>query len=204
MIVSFRDDWLRAFFVEDMRSRNIPSDLESRLFRKLQMIDDATTDQDLRVPPSNHFEKLRGNLAGFHSIRVNSQWRLVFRWDGGRGEAKGRLSRRSQLQMRRTMLMTKRKPATVGEVLVEEFMRPMGLTQAALAEAMGVQRKHVNELCNNRRNVTAATALILARVFGNSPDFWLNVQRRSDLWEAMNSPRERERIERAKPIGAAA
>ena len=59
----------------------------------------------------------------------------------------------------------------------------MGLTQGALAEAMGVQRKHVNELCNNRRNVTAPTALILARVFGNSPDFWLNVQRRSDLWE---------------------
>jgi antitoxin HigA-1 len=66
-------------------------------------------------------------------------------------------------------------------------MQPIKLTQAALAEAMGVQRKHVNELCNNRRNVTAATALILARVFGNSPDFWLNVQRRSDLWEAMNS-----------------
>jgi len=54
--------------------------------------------------------------------------------------------------------MTKRKPATVGEILVQEFMQPMGLTQAALAEAMGVQRKHVNELCNNRRNVTAATA----------------------------------------------
>jgi addiction module HigA family antidote len=81
------------------------------------------------------------------------------------------------------MLTTKRKPATVGEILIEEFMQPMGLTQAALSEAMGVQRKHVNELCKNRRNVTAATALILARVFGNSPDFWLNVQRRSDLWE---------------------
>jgi addiction module HigA family antidote len=102
------------------------------------------------------------------------------------------------------MLMTKRKPATVGEILIEEFMRPMGLTQAALAEAMGVQRKHVNELCNNRRAVTAATALILARVFGNSPDFWLNVQRRSELWEAMNNARARKRIERAKPIGAAA
>jgi proteic killer suppression protein len=62
MIVSFRDQWLRAFFLQDVRSRNIPSDLESRLFRKLQMIDDATTDQDLRVPPSNHFEKLRGKL----------------------------------------------------------------------------------------------------------------------------------------------
>ena len=102
------------------------------------------------------------------------------------------------------MLMTKRKPATVGEILVEEFMQPMGLTQAALAEAMGVQRKHVNELCNNRRSVTAATALILARVFGNSPDFWLNVQRRSDLWKAMHSPRERERIKRARRLSAAA
>jgi proteic killer suppression protein len=51
------------------------------------MIDDATTDQDLRVPPSNHFEKLRGKLADFHSIRVNKRWRLVFRWDGRRGEA---------------------------------------------------------------------------------------------------------------------
>ncbi|MFZ3353182.1 MAG: HigA family addiction module antitoxin [Xanthobacteraceae bacterium] len=102
------------------------------------------------------------------------------------------------------MLMTKRKPATVGEILVEEFMRPMALTQTALAKAMGVARKHVNELCNDRRKVTAATALILARVFGNSPDFWLNVQRRSDLWEAMNSPRERQRIGRAKPLVAAA
>jgi len=75
--------------VDDVRSRNIPPDLEVRLFRKLQMIDDATIDQDLRVPPSNHFEKLRGNLVEFHSIRVNQQWRLIFRWDGGRGEAAG-------------------------------------------------------------------------------------------------------------------
>jgi proteic killer suppression protein len=88
MIVSFRDDWLRDFFIDDVRSKKIPSDLESRLFRKIQMIDDAMTDQDLRVPPSNHFEKLRGNLEGFHSIRVNKQWRLIFRWDGSRGEAK--------------------------------------------------------------------------------------------------------------------
>jgi proteic killer suppression protein len=89
MVVSFRDDWLREFFVEDIRSKRIPSDLEGRLFRKIQIIDDATTDQDLRAPPGNHFEKLRGNMEGFHSIRVNNQWRLVFQWDGGRGEATG-------------------------------------------------------------------------------------------------------------------
>ena len=87
MIVSFRDDWLCDFFVDDVRSKKIPSDLESRLFRKIQMIDDATTDQDLRVPPSNHFEKLRGNLARFHSIRVSKQWRLIFQWNSSRGEA---------------------------------------------------------------------------------------------------------------------
>lgn len=87
MIESFRDGWLRDFFVDDVRSRKIPPDLESRVFRKLQMIDDAMTDQDLRVPPSNHFEKLRGKLEEFHSIRVNKQWRLIFRWDGSKGEA---------------------------------------------------------------------------------------------------------------------
>ena len=65
MIVRFRDDWLRDFFVEDVRSKRIPPELENRLFRKIQMIDDATTGQDLRVPPSNYFEKLRGNLEGF-------------------------------------------------------------------------------------------------------------------------------------------
>ena len=102
------------------------------------------------------------------------------------------------------MLMTKRKPAGVGEILTEEFIAPMGLTQAALAEAMGVQRKHVNELCNDRRTVTAPTALILARVFGNSPEFWLNLQRRSDLWEATHSPKERARIARAKPLKSVA
>ena len=89
MIVSFRDAWLRDFFVEDVRAKKIPADLEARLFRKLQMLDDATTDADFRVPRSNHFEKLRGALADWHSIRVNEQWRLVFRWHGGRGEASG-------------------------------------------------------------------------------------------------------------------
>jgi proteic killer suppression protein len=56
------------------------------------MIDDATTDRDLRVPPSNHFEKLSGNLAGFHAIRINRQWRLVFRWDGAAARRKMSIS----------------------------------------------------------------------------------------------------------------
>ena len=98
------------------------------------------------------------------------------------------------------MLSTERKPVSVGEMLAEEFLTPFGLTQGALAAAMGVERKLVNELCNDRRSVTADTALMLARVFGNTPEFWLNVQRRTDLWEAMHTPKRRQRIEQARAL----
>jgi proteic killer suppression protein len=87
MILGFRDRWLQDFFIHDQPSRNIPPDLETRLFRKLQLLDDATSDADLRVPPSNHFERLHGSLKGWYSIRVNDQWRLIFQWKGGKGEA---------------------------------------------------------------------------------------------------------------------
>lgn len=87
LIQSFRDRWLRDFYLEGKTSKKIPAEVEDRLFRKLQLIDDSTCDLDLRSPPSNHFEKLRGNLAGRHSIRVNKQWRLVFTWSDERGEA---------------------------------------------------------------------------------------------------------------------
>ena len=98
------------------------------------------------------------------------------------------------------MLSTIRKPVSVGEMLVEEFLKPMGLTQGALAKAMGVQRKLVNEICNDRRTVTADSALMLAKVFGNTPEFWLNVQRRTDLWQALHTPSRRKRIDQARAL----
>lgn len=87
MIESFRDKWLKDLFIHDKRSRRIPHDIESRVFRKLEMINFATCDMDLRSPPSNHFEKLSGNLEAYCSIRVNKQWRLVFEWDNSTGTA---------------------------------------------------------------------------------------------------------------------
>jgi toxin HigB-1 len=87
MIESFRDSWLEAFFVDDENSKKIPANRASSLFRKLQLLDDSMSDADLRVPPGNRFEKLLGNLDGFHSIRVNQQWRLIFKWDADRGVA---------------------------------------------------------------------------------------------------------------------
>jgi antitoxin HigA-1 len=203
MIGSFRDAWLQDFFVDDKKSKWVPSEIADRLFRKLQLIDDATCDADLRSPPSNHFEKLAGKLKALHSIRVNQQWRLILN---------GTLQKVSRVRSiwiitvtnEAFMIITKRAPVRVGEILTEEFLLPLGLTQQALADAMAVPRKHVSELCNNRRSVTADTALMLARVFGTSADFWLNIQRRTDLWEALNTAERRARINRARPLRKAA
>jgi toxin HigB-1 len=88
VIESFRDRTLEAFFRTGRIAKGIPADAADRLFRKLQLIDDATSDLDLRAPPSNRFEKLSGGLAGLHSIRVNDFWRLIFAWDGSTGKAR--------------------------------------------------------------------------------------------------------------------
>ena len=98
------------------------------------------------------------------------------------------------------MILTKRKPVSVGEILTEEFMEPMNIDQGQLAAALGVARKTVNELCNNKTGVTADTALMLATVFGNSAEFWLNLQKRNDLWNALHSKKRMARISKAKPI----
>jgi addiction module HigA family antidote len=98
------------------------------------------------------------------------------------------------------MINTKRKPVSVGEMIKEEYLEPLGLTQGQLAKAMGVSRRTVNEICTGRRAVTVDTALILAKVFGNTPDFWLNLQRRNDIWTALHTPKRLARIEQALPI----
>jgi antitoxin HigA-1 len=100
------------------------------------------------------------------------------------------------------MNITKRQPVSVGEMLKEEFLIPMNITQNHLADAMGVGRKTVNEFCNNRRAITADTALILATVFGNSAEFWMNLQQRNELWNALNSPDRLKRINKAHAIAA--
>lgn len=78
----------------------------------------------------------------------------------------------------------------------------MRLTQGQLAEAMGVSRKTVNELCTNRHSITVDTALMLATVFGNTADFWLNLQRRNELWKALHTPKRTAQIAKARPIAA--
>jgi len=78
----------------------------------------------------------------------------------------------------------KRKPTHPGEMLREDFLPDYSLTVSGLAEAIGVSRQSINELLRERRSVSPEMALRLARLFGNSPEFWLNAQQAVDLWEA--------------------
>ncbi len=82
---------------------------------------------------------------------------------------------------------TKRAPTHPGEMLVEEFLNPMQITQRELATAIHVPYQRVNELVNQKRGVTPSTALRLARFFGVSADYWLNLQMRCDLYKAQNT-----------------
>ena len=76
-----------------------------------------------------------------------------------------------------------RRPTHPGEMLREDFLPDYGLTRSGLAEALGVSRQSINELLHERRGISSAMALRLAKLFGNSPEFWLNAQRAVDLWD---------------------
>lgn len=79
---------------------------------------------------------------------------------------------------------THRPPTHPGEMLAEEFLAPLGITQRELAEAILVPYQRLNEIVNRRRGMTPSTALRLARYFGTTPDLWMNLQLRWDLYEA--------------------
>lgn len=93
---------------------------------------------------------------------------------------------------------THRPPTHPGEMLLEEFLRPLGVTQRQLADAIQVPYQRVNEIVNGRRGVTPSTALRLARYLGTSVDFWLNLQQRWDLYRAMQD--EQKEILKIRPL----
>jgi len=95
----------------------------------------------------------------------------------------------------------KRRPTHPGEMLREDFLPDYELSVSSLAEAVGVSRQSINELLRERRAVSPEMALRLARLFGNSPEFWLNAQRAVDLWDAEQAIRKD--VRRIRPLSAA-
>ena len=93
-----------------------------------------------------------------------------------------------------------RRPIHPGEMLREDFLPDYNLNASALAKAIGVSRQSIHELLRERRGVSPEMALRLARLFGNSPEFWINAQRAVDLWEAAEAGKSE--IERIQPLQA--
>jgi len=93
------------------------------------------------------------------------------------------------------------RPTHPGEMLREDFLPDYELTVSSFAKALGVSRQTVNELLRERRAVSPLMALCLSRLFGTSPEFWLNAQRAIDLWDAERSIKKK--IERIIPLNAA-
>jgi antitoxin HigA-1 len=93
------------------------------------------------------------------------------------------------------------RPTHPGEMLREDFMPDYDLTVTALSDAIGVSRQSVNELIREKRSLSPEMALRLSRLFGNSPQFWLNAQREVDLWDA--SKQLKEKVKAIHPLRSA-
>ena len=85
MIISFGDKNTESIW-NGIRVKNLPIEIQSIGRRKLRMLNNSQTINDLRIPPSNRLEKLSGKLSGFYSIRINNQWRIIFKWNEGQCE----------------------------------------------------------------------------------------------------------------------
>jgi addiction module HigA family antidote len=141
---------------------------------------------DLRIPP-NRLEALQGDQAAVRHP-VNDRYRITFTSRmAGRGRCAVRTTTETGIDVRRM----KRAPTHPGEVLLEEFLSPLGMSQAEAARRMGMSTNRLNELVRGKRGVTADTALRLARLLGTSPEFWLNLQMATDLWHAHQAERRR-------------
>ena len=95
---------------------------------------------------------------------------------------------------------TKRQPTHPGEILLKDFLEPLGLNQRELAQGTLTTYQRVNEIINGRRGITTSTALRLSKFFNTTPDFWMNLQLKYDLYNTLN--KEGEELDKIKPCAA--
>lgn len=143
--------------------------------RKLRQLQVADALSDLRVPPGNRLEALAGDREGQYSIRINEQFRICFRWT----EVPSML--RSSTITEVSDPAAALAPVTPGELLKEEFLVPMGISQYRLAKETGIPAQRIGQIILGRRSITADTDLRLCRFFGLSDGYWLRAQVAYDI-----------------------
>lgn len=169
--------------------KGLPNGVQEVGRRKLRMLNNSQDYADLMIPPANRLEKLSGKWNAFYSIRINDQWRIVFRWEnnnaleveimdyhyGGQGALIIKFNKMSSGK--------KLKNIHPGEVLQEEFLLPLGISAYRLSKDTAIPQTRISEIVKGNRRVTADTALRLSRYFGTSAKFWLGLQDDYDLEE---------------------
>jgi antitoxin HigA-1 len=175
MIQGFADSEAELIW-SGRRSRKLPADIQNVALRKLRILNQARTLGDLRVSPGNRLEVLRADCqgAGIRSGSMISGASVLY----GMREDR-RMSKSSTITSRSGLLQNPHP----GEILLEEFLKPMGLSQNALARAVHVAPRRINEIVLGKRDVTADTDLRLARYFGVSEGFFLGLQMDFDLMQ---------------------
>jgi addiction module HigA family antidote len=178
IIQSFADADTRQLFVEETNERFAA--IARVALRKLMQMNRAAHLSDLVVPPGNRLEALRGDREGFHSIRVNDQWRLVFRWTESGPADVGIVD--SPLTSGQTRYVTAMNPPiTPGEIQLKEYLNPMGISQNAMARAIGVPPRAINEIVLGKRSITPAMSIRFGALFGQSEGFWHGLQVECDF-----------------------
>ena len=146
VIRTLADDTTRDIWngVNSKAARRIPRDLWSIVQRKLDQIDSVTKLDDLKVPPGNRLHALVGDLAGFHAIRVNDQYRIIFRFEGP--GLRTTCGVPITIEDCTKMLPTNRPPTHPGEILLKEFLEPLSVSQVEAAKRMNIPFQRLNAI----------------------------------------------------------
>jgi len=179
-------------------SRKLPTNIQSIALRKLRMLNRSIFIQDLRVPPANRLEALSGRRKNQYSIRINQQWRICFEWKNDNAYNVEIVDYHQGEQMKKIPTIHP------GEILFEEFLKPMNISQNQLGRDLNVSPRRVNEIIHGKRSITADTALRLAAYFGNSASFWLGLQMdyELDIAEDTLSQRIQQEVRQLTPVVA--
>ena len=186
MIQSFSDETTADLFRErnTRAARRIPRELWRVVQRKLKLLDRAARLDDLAIPAGNRLERLKGQRAERHSIRVHDQYRVMFRWESGHAYEVSVEDDHSGARLARAGDSARRNPT--GGVL-----KPLGLGQVQAADRLGISLNRLNEIVLGKRGITADTALRLSRLLKTSPQLWMRLQADWDLHQALQRERRK-------------
>ena len=191
MIRTFADQTTRDIWngVNSKAARRIPRELRPNVRRKLDQIDAVTKLDDLKVPPGNRLHALGSALRGFTLCESTTSIGSCFA-----SQAEMRSTCSAPITTEELMLPTHRPPTHPGEMLLKEFLEPLGVSQAEAATRMSIPFQRLNGIVKGRRAVSADTALLLDALTDWDAQIWLTLQAKWDLWHALKARGRRPKV----------